>query len=104
MRRNAENLIVLSGATPGRAWRRNVPMVDVVRGAVAEVEDYTRVDVLPLGPVALAGRAVGDVIHLLAELIENGAVVLPAAHRRSRSAASWSPTGSPSRSRTGASA
>ncbi|MEH1013315.1 nitrate- and nitrite sensing domain-containing protein [Micromonospora sp. CPCC 206060] len=72
MRRNAENLIVLSGSTPGRAWRRNVPMVDVVRGAVAEVEDYTRVNVLPLGPVALAGRAVGDVIHLLAELIENG--------------------------------
>ncbi|GAB3940224.1 hypothetical protein GCM10027614_23550 [Micromonospora vulcania] len=72
MRRNAENLIVLSGSTPGRAWRRNVPMVDVVRGAVAEVEDYTRVNVLPLGPVALAGRAVGDIIHLLAELIENG--------------------------------
>nr|WP_320066915.1 nitrate- and nitrite sensing domain-containing protein [Micromonospora sp. RTGN7] len=72
MRRNAENLIVLSGSTPGRAWRRNVPMVDVVRGAVAEVEDYTRVNVLPLGEVSLAGRAVGDVIHLLAELIENG--------------------------------
>ncbi|MER7891173.1 nitrate- and nitrite sensing domain-containing protein [Micromonospora sp. NPDC094482] len=72
MRRNAENLIVLSGSTPGRAWRRNVPMVDVVRGAVAEVEDYTRVNVLPLGRVSLAGRAVGDAIHLLAELIENG--------------------------------
>ncbi|MCI4061609.1 nitrate- and nitrite sensing domain-containing protein [Micromonospora sp. R77] len=72
MRRNAENLIVLSGSTPGRSWRRNVPMVDVVRGAVAEVEDYTRVNVLPLGRVFLAGRAVGDVIHLLAELIENG--------------------------------
>ncbi|MEU8289281.1 nitrate- and nitrite sensing domain-containing protein [Micromonospora sp. NPDC048905] len=72
MRRNAENLIVLSGSTPGRAWRRNVPMVDVVRGAVAEVEDYTRVNVLPLGRVSLAGRAVGDMIHLLAELIENG--------------------------------
>ncbi|WP_422747026.1 nitrate- and nitrite sensing domain-containing protein [Micromonospora sp. WMMD1219] len=72
MRRNAENLIVLSGSTPGRAWRRNVPMVDVVRGAVAEVEDYTRVTVRPLGEVALTGRAVGDVIHLLAELIENG--------------------------------
>ncbi|EEP70731.1 histidine kinase [Micromonospora sp. ATCC 39149] len=72
MRRNAENLIVLSGSTPGRAWRRNVPMVDVVRGAVAEVEDYTRVNVLPLGAISLAGRAVGDVIHLLAELIENG--------------------------------
>ena len=49
MRRNAENLIVLSGATPGRAWRRTVPMVDVVRGALAEVEDYTRVNVLPMG-------------------------------------------------------
>ncbi|WBB67440.1 nitrate- and nitrite sensing domain-containing protein [Micromonospora sp. WMMD812] len=72
MRRNAENLIVLSGSTPGRAWRRNVPMVDVIRGAVAEVEDYTRVNVLPLGRVSLAGRAVGDIIHLLAELIENG--------------------------------
>ncbi|QLQ36845.1 nitrate- and nitrite sensing domain-containing protein [Micromonospora robiginosa] len=72
MRRNAENLIVLSGSTPGRAWRRSVPMVDVVRGAVAEVEDYTRVTVRPLGAVSLTGRAVGDVIHLLAELIENG--------------------------------
>ncbi|RKN34474.1 sensor histidine kinase [Micromonospora musae] len=72
MRRNAENLIVLSGSTPGRAWRRNVPMVDVIRGAVAEVEDYTRVNVLPIGRVSLAGRAVGDIIHLLAELIENG--------------------------------
>ncbi|MFD6756509.1 sensor histidine kinase [Micromonospora gifhornensis] len=72
MRRNAENLIVLSGSTPGRAWRRSVPMVDVIRGAVGEVEDYTRVTVLPIGGVSLAGRAVGDVIHLLAELIENG--------------------------------
>ncbi|MBX7266093.1 sensor histidine kinase [Micromonospora sp. Llam7] len=72
MRRNAENLIVLSGSTPGRAWRRSVPMVDVVRGAVGEVEDYTRVTVLPIGGVSLAGRSVGDVIHLLAELIENG--------------------------------
>ena len=71
MRRNAENLIVLSGSTPGRAWRRNVPMIDVVRGATAEVEDYTRVTVLPFGNVGLAGRAVSDVIHLIAELIEN---------------------------------
>jgi len=71
MRRNAENLIVLSGSTPGRTWRRDVPMVDVVRGAIAEVEDYTRVTVAPIGQVSLAGRAVADVIHLLAELIEN---------------------------------
>ncbi|NIL41355.1 HAMP domain-containing protein [Salinispora arenicola] len=71
MRRNAENLVVLSGATSGRAWRRDVPMVDVVRGAVQEVEDYARVTVMPLPPVGLAGRVVGDVSHLLAELIEN---------------------------------
>jgi signal transduction histidine kinase len=77
MRRNAENLIVLSGATAGRAWRRPVPMVDVLRGALAEVEDYTRVTVLPVGSASLLGRAVGDVIHLLAELIENAVSFSP---------------------------
>ena len=77
MRRNAENLIVLSGASPARAWRRSVPMVDVVRGALAEVEDYTRVTMLPMGQTALSGRAVGDVIHLLAELIENAVSFSP---------------------------
>ncbi|NJP29225.1 sensor histidine kinase [Microbispora sp. SCL1-1] len=77
MRRNAENLIVLSGASPARAWRRSVPMVDVVRGALAEVEDYTRVTVMPMGETALLGRAVGDVIHLLAELIENAVSFSP---------------------------
>jgi hypothetical protein len=77
MRRNAENLIVLSGALPARGWRNSVPMVDVVRAAVGEVEDYTRVTVLPFGPVELAGRAVGDVTHLLAELIENAVMFSP---------------------------
>ncbi len=77
MRRNAENLIVLSGATAGRAWRRPVPMIDVVRGALAEVEDYTRVTVVPVGSASLIGRAVGDVIHLLAELIENAVSFSP---------------------------
>ncbi|GAA2359227.1 nitrate- and nitrite sensing domain-containing protein [Dactylosporangium salmoneum] len=71
MRRNAENLIVLAGSSPGRVWRRTVPMVDIVRGAIAEVEDYARVTVYPIAPVELAGRAVSDVIHLLAELVEN---------------------------------
>lgn len=71
MRRNAENLIVLSGAAPGRAWRRTVPVVDVIRAAIAEVEDYSRVHLRPTDPAGLAGLAVGDVIHLLAELIEN---------------------------------
>ncbi len=77
MRRNAENLIVLSGAMPGRGWRNPVPIVDVIRGATAEVEDYSRVTVLPIGPAALVGRAVGDVIHLLAELIENATSFSP---------------------------
>jgi signal transduction histidine kinase len=77
MRRNAENLIVLSGASAGRAWRRPIPMIDVVRGALAEVEDYTRVTVTPVGNAALIGRAVGDVIHLLAELIENAVSFSP---------------------------
>ncbi|WP_018654754.1 nitrate- and nitrite sensing domain-containing protein [Actinomadura flavalba] len=77
MRRNAENLIVLSGAIPARGWRRSVPMVDVVRAAVGEVEDYTRVSVLPFGDVELAGRAVGDLTHLLAELIENAVSFSP---------------------------
>jgi signal transduction histidine kinase len=77
MRRNAENLIVLSGATAGRAWRKPVPMVDVLRGALAEVEDYTRVTVMPVGNASLVGRAVGDVIHLLAELIENAVSFSP---------------------------
>ncbi|MFI0452207.1 nitrate- and nitrite sensing domain-containing protein [Actinomadura sp. 6N118] len=77
MRRNAENLIVLSGSIPARGWRRSVPMVDVVRAAVGEVEDYTRVQVLPIGNVELTGRAVGDVTHLLAELIENAVTFSP---------------------------
>jgi signal transduction histidine kinase len=77
MRRNAENLIVLSGASAGRTWRKPVPMVDVMRAALAEVEDFSRVSVLPPAPVALAGPAVGDVIHLLAELVENAVSFSP---------------------------
>ncbi|MER5623350.1 nitrate- and nitrite sensing domain-containing protein [Streptosporangium sp. NPDC002544] len=77
MRRYAENLLVLAGAAPGRAWRDAVPMIDVVRGSLAEIEDYTRVDVMPLGEVALDGRAVSDVIHLIAELVENAASFSP---------------------------
>jgi signal transduction histidine kinase len=77
MRRNAEDLIVLSGAAPSRRWGRPVPLNDVVRGAIAEVEDYTRVHLLPVAGVSLVGQAVGDVIHLLAELIENATSFSP---------------------------
>ncbi|RKT11652.1 signal transduction histidine kinase [Streptomyces sp. 1114.5] len=71
MRRHAEGLIILSGAAPGRAWRRPVPLLDVVRSAVSEVEEYTRVEVHPLPRTSVAGHAVADLAHLLAELVEN---------------------------------
>ena len=77
MRRHAEGLIILSGDTPSRGWRQPVPLVDVLRAAVAEVEDYTRVRVLCRTGAAVAGHAVADVIHLLAELAENATVFSP---------------------------
>jgi signal transduction histidine kinase len=77
MRRHAEGLIILSGATPGRVWRDPVPVVDVLRAAVAEVEDYVRVDVLSESRDLVAGTAVNDIIHLVAELVENAAVFSP---------------------------
>ncbi|MGI5181162.1 sensor histidine kinase [Dactylosporangium sp. CA-152071] len=77
MRRHAEDLVILAGATPGRGWRNPVPMVDVVRGAVSEVEDYARVGFLTLPEASLVGRAVADVIHLLAEVIENATSYSP---------------------------
>jgi signal transduction histidine kinase len=78
MRRHAEGLIILSGESPGRGWREPVPVVDVLRAAIAEVEDYTRVGVLTRSTDAVAGAAVADVIHLLAELIENATTNSPA--------------------------
>ncbi|WP_248963045.1 sensor histidine kinase [Sphaerisporangium perillae] len=77
MRRHAESLIILSGAAPGRAWRKPVPMVDVVRAAVAEVEDYTRVKVFPLPGTHISGTVVADLIHLIAELVENATIFSP---------------------------
>ncbi|MGK5558293.1 sensor histidine kinase, partial [Actinomadura kijaniata] len=77
MRRHAEGLVILAGKHAGRGWRRPVPLVDVVRGAVAEVEDYPRVRVQQLPRVALVGAAVADVIHLLAELVENATSYSP---------------------------
>jgi hypothetical protein len=77
MRRHAEDLVILAGSAPGRGWREPVPLVDVVRGAVSEVEDYTRVQVLTVPDAALAGRAVTDLLHLLAELLENATSFSP---------------------------
>jgi signal transduction histidine kinase len=77
MRRHAEGLIILSGESPGRSWRHPVPLTDVLRAAVAEVEDYTRIRVETRSKAALAGTAVADVIHLIAELAENATVFSP---------------------------
>jgi signal transduction histidine kinase len=81
MRRHAEGLIILSGAAPGRSWSEPVPVIDVIRGAVAEVEDYKRVTVLTRAEDAVAGQAVADMIHLLAELIENATLSSPSGTR-----------------------
>ncbi|MEO3858948.1 nitrate- and nitrite sensing domain-containing protein [Acrocarpospora sp. B8E8] len=71
MRRNSENLLVLAGQEPARRWSQPVELTDVIRAALSEVEGYERVAINIPSDVALAGQAVNDVIHLLAELVEN---------------------------------
>jgi signal transduction histidine kinase len=77
MRRNAENLLVLSGSEAVRRWSEPVPLPRVIRAASAEIEDYNRVGVMPMADVRVVGHAVSDVVHLLAELIENAAAFSP---------------------------
>ncbi|WP_328556748.1 nitrate- and nitrite sensing domain-containing protein [Streptomyces sp. NBC_00358] len=77
MRRHAEGLVILSGAAPSRQWRKPVQLMDIVRAAVAEVEDYERVEVRRLPRIAVTGPAVADVTHLVAELLENATVFSP---------------------------
>ena len=72
IRRNAESLLVLSGEEPARRWGRPVPLPEVVRAAIAEVEDFRRADMDIDEGIAVAGRGVADLAHLLAELVENG--------------------------------
>ncbi|OLT14093.1 hypothetical protein BJF78_20035 [Pseudonocardia sp. CNS-139] len=102
-RRNAENLIILGGDRPRRQWRAPVPLHELVRGAIGESEQYQRVTLGRLPTVMVAGPAVGDLVHLLAELLDNATAFSPpetttdAAGRSS--GAGWS-----SRSRTRASA
>ncbi|MFB4265729.1 nitrate- and nitrite sensing domain-containing protein [Nonomuraea sp. GTA35] len=71
MRRNSENLLVLAGQEPPRRWSQPVKLVDVARASLSEVENYERVVLEVPEGVSIAGQAVNDVIHLLAELIEN---------------------------------
>jgi len=81
MRRHAESLSILSGAASGRTWSGPVPVIDVMRAAVAEIEDYTRVTVISDSGDAVAAPAVTDMIHLLSELIENATLFSPSSTR-----------------------
>ncbi|GAB3450980.1 ATP-binding protein [Streptomonospora sediminis] len=76
-RRNAENLIILGGGRPGRRWRNPIPLMDILRGAISETDEYTRVKVRRVPDLSLSGAVVADVIHLVAELIENATAFSP---------------------------
>lgn len=76
-RRNAENLIILGGGTPGRRWRNPVPLVDIARSAVAETIDYRRITVGRSADTHVVGAIVADLIHILAELMDNATAFSP---------------------------
>jgi hypothetical protein len=71
MRRNSENLLVLAGHEVSRRWTGSVGLVDVLRAAVSEIEQYGRVSLNVQPGISIRGQAVNDVVHLLAELVEN---------------------------------
>ncbi|MFE7980199.1 sensor histidine kinase [Streptomyces shenzhenensis] len=71
IRRHAENVAVLGGSVSRRQWTRPVTLTEVLRSSIAEVEHYSRVKLVPPIEGTLRGHAVADVIHLLAELVEN---------------------------------
>jgi signal transduction histidine kinase len=77
MRRNAESLLVLAGVEPPRKWGGPVPLTDVVRSALGEVEDYQRVRTGGIEPVTVSGSAAADLAHLMAELVENALAASP---------------------------
>ncbi|MGX1478268.1 UNVERIFIED_CONTAM: signal transduction histidine kinase [Streptomyces canus] len=78
LRRYEENLVIISGGQPRRSWTEPVALIDILRSAVGEVAEYQRVEVHTEEEVCLAPPAVADVIHLLAELIENATLYSPA--------------------------
>lgn len=78
LRRYEENLVIISGERPGRTWTRPVALIDILRSAVGEVAQYQRVEVHTEEEVSVAPPAVADVIHLLAELIDNATSYSPA--------------------------
>ncbi len=77
MRRNSENLLLLAGHESARKWSQPVALADVARAAVSEIEQYSRVSLRIQPGVAVSGQAVSDVVHLLAEVIENATIFSP---------------------------
>jgi anti-sigma regulatory factor (Ser/Thr protein kinase) len=77
MRRNSENLLVLAGEEPVRKWSEPVPLGDVARAASAEIEQYGRVALAVQPGIMVSGQAAADIVHLLAELIENATLFSP---------------------------
>jgi signal transduction histidine kinase len=71
MRRNSENLLVLAGHEVSRRWNQPVALVDVLRAAVSEIEQYERISMNVQPGISVRGQAVNDVVHLVAELVEN---------------------------------
>ncbi|WP_432094288.1 nitrate- and nitrite sensing domain-containing protein [Streptomyces sp. bgisy100] len=71
MRRNGENLLILAGEEPGHRWNQPVPLVDVLRAAASEVENYERIQLTGVPESEIHGTAVTDLVHLLSELLEN---------------------------------
>ena len=72
MRRNAESVLVLVGQNSPRVWSQPLPVADVIRAALSEVEDYRRVVLRRVDPAFVVGSVITDVAHMLAELVENG--------------------------------
>ncbi|MEO3752673.1 nitrate- and nitrite sensing domain-containing protein [Streptomyces sp. B6B3] len=77
MRRNSENLSILGGANPARRWRRPVQLTEILRAAASQTEDYSRVKLVGIPEVTLAGQVAGDMMHLLSELVENATTFAP---------------------------
>ncbi|HEY1820467.1 MAG TPA: nitrate- and nitrite sensing domain-containing protein, partial [Trebonia sp.] len=77
MRRNSENLLVLAGEEPVRKWTESVPLADVARAAASEIEQYNRVALAVQPGIMISGQTAADVVHLLAELIENATLFSP---------------------------
>jgi signal transduction histidine kinase len=77
MRRNSENLLVLAGEEPVRKWSEPVPLADVARAATSEIEQYSRVVLNVQSGIAVSGQAAADIVHLLAEIVENATMFSP---------------------------